>query len=551
MKLAAEKSTDAPKPVPSAIVILFFGSMWPFTAFLGKNVDVPIIVEKLLLYGLLLAVSVTLVFLVLRLIWARSAYLACFAWPAIVFLLFQYSTIASFLTEYGVTNFRYQFPIFLSVTGVVFVGFFILAKASWFRTAVAVTIVVLTVMPLSNIVVAISNGQFALKSYLAGNSGIETFGDPGGLADSDVLERAKPLEFSPESGQGKAKPNVYFLMTDAYSSAKTLASDFGFDNQKFETSLITRGFRSSEPSYSNYPETKTSLSTVFFLNYLFHPEEPRQTAEFRALTHKVVGGENRVVKMFYDRGYDYIHVYNGYVKWSNCGPYVTRCIRRAGPFAYDEIDNSLLGSTPILTLLHGLFGYMMLTSSFMEISDFTQLLPIRSDKPFFLFYHILAPHTPYRFDADCGKISVGEKISKAHYLGQLQCVNKELIRAIDVILQSDPTAIIVVQSDHGYRSFRQRTLNPLYWSKEEKRTAFSNFSAFLLPNACRNRIYKGLSPVNTFRVVFGCIDAKHYPLLPDSSYMPTWPFDPSAKIEIFPWKNTQGKKVLKRNDEIK
>jgi len=271
------------------------------------------------------------------------------------------------------------------------------------------------------------------------------------------------------------------------------------------------------------------------MEYLFLPKEAGSIADFVPFTERIIGGENRVVKMFYGRGYDYIHVYNGYLRWSDCGLYVTRCIRRTSPFAFDETDNTLLRSTPIPKFMLGLFGISSWTSSIMEVPDFVELLPIESEKPFFLFYRILNPHSPFRFDADCSRIFEGETITEELYLGQLRCVSSQIVSAIDVIRESDPSAIIVVQSDHGFMTVQQLGYSPKQWTEVEKLNAFSNFSAFLLPRQCRDQVYNGLSPVNTFRVVFGCIDGEQYPLLPDVSYLTTWPFDRSSEREVFPW----------------
>ena len=64
------------------------------------------------------------------------------------------------------------------------------------------------------------------------------------------------------------KPDVYFLVLDAYSGDITLEQDYNYDNSEFKTELKNRGFVVQKPSYSNYPNTEFSMPSIMNMVYL-------------------------------------------------------------------------------------------------------------------------------------------------------------------------------------------------------------------------------------------------------------------------------------------
>jgi len=68
--------------------------------------------------------------------------------------------------------------------------------------------------------------------------------------------------------------------------------------------------------------------------------------------------------------------------------------------------------------------------------------------------------------------------------------------------------IVIIEGDHGYREYLQRSKMP---------EIFRNLNAYWFPDKNYSTLYDGISPVNTFRVVFNQYFHKYFPLLPDSS----------------------------------
>jgi hypothetical protein len=109
-------------------------------------------------------------------------------------------------------------------------------------------------------------------------------------------------------------------------------------------------------------------------------------------------------------------------------------------------------------------------------------------------------------------------------LGQLQYVNGRIIGIVDKLLQETPRPIIIIQGDHGSRQH----LDQVSVAKSDVREAFRNLNAYFVPDAMRAQLYPGITPVNTFRVLFDSLYGEKLPLLPDTSYFTAWatPYEP-------------------------
>ena len=81
-------------------------------------------------------------------------------------------------------------------------------------------------------------------------------------------------------------------------------------------------------------------------------------------------------------------------------------------------------------------------------------------QPYYVFGHVVLPHYPYVFHSDCSvksQVEMSNAFSlrkelwndSASYLDQVQCVNSLLGEVLDTIIREDPTAWIVIHSDHG------------------------------------------------------------------------------------------------------
>jgi hypothetical protein len=106
------------------------------------------------------------------------------------------------------------------------------------------------------------------------------------------------------------------------------------------------------------------------------------------------------------------------------------------------------------------------------------------------------------------------------YPDQIAYLNKRLIPMIDSILKNSPVPpVIIIQGDHGARQN----------VGEYGRLGILN--AYYAPDGGEQRLYKSISPVNTFRVLFNTYFGQNYELLEDISYKSVYT-DPLNTIVI-------------------
>lgn len=103
-------------------------------------------------------------------------------------------------------------------------------------------------------------------------------------------------------------------------------------------------------------------------------------------------------------------------------------------------DDPLLSKASDTKTMWTEFNYMAMADA-LEVS-------LQSDEPRLVFMHYFLPHSPFFFDQD-GNMEIRGALDIMRYPGNHKFAAKVLIAFVDSILQADPEALIVLQSDHG------------------------------------------------------------------------------------------------------
>lgn len=151
--------------------------------------------------------------------------------------------------------------------------------------------------------------------------------------------------------------------------------------------------------------------------------------------------------------------------------------------------------------------------------------------PTFAFVHLLMPHNPYVFDhtgrvVQSYPLTLSLKLQEQSwklreaYVEQLRFTNVLLKQMIEGILaRSDTPPIIIVQGDHG--SGLTQFEGDVKRDAADPRERMAILNAYLVPDAVRAKLYPGITPVNTFRVLLNAQFGDDVPLLPDTSWYST------------------------------
>jgi hypothetical protein len=335
---------------------------------------------------------------------------------------------------------------------------------------------------------------------------------PGGAAV------ASPAAPAGETGAGRARPDIYYVVLDGYAGARTLAELYDFDNGPFLEALRRRGFYVATDSASNYAMTFLSLSSSLNMDYLHGRLDARDEARsFHLLTSAL--RDSAVLRFVRDRGYRYIHFRSGVDGLTDYNPRADRNITCGGLSEFWM----LAIQTTLLKPLEARLGRVAEDARQRILCEFDQLVEVAGQPgPKFVFAHILIPHPPFLFDADGRPVSppalalTGSEVWKdrAAYLAQLRFANRRVLEAIDRLRDVSPTPpVIVLQGDHGPGS--------IPWSQHGRqlvRERMLILNAYQLPGRPAAPLYPTVSPVNTFRVVFNEYFDAGLPMLSDQPF---------------------------------
>lgn len=315
-------------------------------------------------------------------------------------------------------------------------------------------------------------------------------------SESRNLSIKKEVHQNSKSRNNISKPNVYFIILDSYASHIVLKKYYEWDDSGVVDSLRTLGFSVNKNAHSNYPSTNLSLCSTLNMRYI-HEEQGFIDANDKDgyLVHRIE--QNSVMERFKSEGYDVVSN-----KWFGNYPNRKYSIYDGGYFFADEFS-ALVVHVSILRPLE-----MVLLVDFMRNHTLSILKDLKlfdvPKKPTFIFSYILCPHLPYIFYADGSKPNISDifgsnerkRYIKKGYIEQVRFVGTQIVEIVDSLRHRDPSAVIIVQADHGYGQVFDRRKPSLEFLGSQ----YGILSAmYLTPDIM---IPENITPVNLFRYLF-------------------------------------------------
>jgi hypothetical protein len=337
------------------------------------------------------------------------------------------------------------------------------------------------------------------------------------------------------SQQGTARPNIYYIILDAYTRADILRDVFSFDNTGFLSGLEAKGFFVASKSYANYGYTYHSLAASLNFTYLDAVAEDVGTASTNQEPLYRMIQENRVMAFLKSRGYR-VTCLSSDIKPGDMKN-VDRYLGYEG--SPSEFRTALLNTTPIPLFIGPRSSGSPYDAHRKRILDAFRTLDVSAAEagPYFFFVHLMSPHPPFVFgpngepvepdylfsmvDADRlhGLSDPAIKDYIVRYREQVAFLNKKILEAVDFILSRSPQPpIIILQGDHGSRAYTDFDHPEASYFKE----SLAILNAYLLPGDGRTLLYPEISPVNSFRLIFKHFFGADLDLIPDKSAWSTW-----------------------------
>jgi hypothetical protein len=325
-------------------------------------------------------------------------------------------------------------------------------------------------------------------------------------------------------------PDIYYIILDRYARDDVLLNTFNYDNGPFLAELESRGFYVARCSMSNYAHTALVLGSTLNMDYLDNLAHSFQPGNTDRTLLTILIRDSQVRRELEGIGYVTVSL-SGFEPFQMpdatfyFDPNAVQLTDKSGNPLVTPFESMLIKSTAGIILLDLQavennrlaqdvnYPYAEHIQSQKYILNKLEYIPeIRGPK--LVFVHIKIPHPPYVFQADGSLVenpppfpetgyTLDPQLIKTLYIGQVTYINSQIIPIIDSILaQSEVKPIILLQGDHGFDPpNRMEILN-----------------AYLVPDVVKVKLYPGISPVNSFRLLFDAYFGASYVLLPDKSY---------------------------------
>lgn len=338
------------------------------------------------------------------------------------------------------------------------------------------------------------------------------------------------------------KPNVYYIILDAYPRADTLQQLYGYNNQKFLGKLEELGFTVCNQSCSNYPITSESLPSTLWLKYLPYDSLTNTGKAYSVLDFY---RKNPVFKTFKENGYTIVNVCN-YACFSTNHPQAINIPSKiivTTLFSLTFIDKTFFGpfwAKLYIPNISNICGQNLID----QLNIMHTVLDYKSPK--FVFLHIISPHDPYYLKAD-GSLRENndpELFSSVGHLDTVSALSEKIEILIEHIREQEPYSIIILQSDHGSEiTYKDniRKNGPINASILKERMGILN--AFYFPDNIKpHNIPLDLTSVNTFRLVFSALCQKNIDFLEEKiffSYLNLNGYDAWTNCKLFIYKPSE------------
>jgi hypothetical protein len=266
--------------------------------------------------------------------------------------------------------------------------------------------------------------------------------------------------------ESRSRANVYVLLLDGYPRDDSLRESFGFDNGPFLRRLEALGFKINRDAETTYARTELTLSSLvlpdskMLRSYAYG--EGNETAALRRAVRREHLVNSPVMDDLRALGYRLVYI----------PPPVTFAIWQG----WDErvelgYPNDYESVVIQRTALRFLLGGWLLDQGRAQV-DATLARWSSGTGQRFTFAHVMAPHPPFAwtsgglvdhplpcwYEVQCSlfngfprNLALSEEEFAEKVGPQVAAINERVLLATERIVDRDPTAIVVIFSDHGTR----------------------------------------------------------------------------------------------------
>jgi hypothetical protein len=340
------------------------------------------------------------------------------------------------------------------------------------------------------------------------------------IASAATVRSTVPVHL--QTSPGQKPPDIYYIILDMYTREDALQKLMHYNNEPFLDALRKKGFYVAECSLSNYVYTTKSLTSSLNMAHLdelsptFTPPNQDVTGLYPYLKN------NRVRQALQSAGYKFVAFETSYspLNFSDADVFYSysedpvRALTLGGLNPFESVLLETTAGTALFDLAPSFPPLKPLVDA--PYTEYRGRMLYAMDKmheavhlpgPKFVFMHLMAPHNPFVFGPNGEDVQRrtpftqngdAEYLSQSDYIkgytDEITYLNKRMDEITSYILDNSETPpIIIIQGDHGVA----RSGGGLFdnWHN-------TNLNAYYLPGDDAAALYPGITPVNSFRVVF-------------------------------------------------
>lgn len=277
------------------------------------------------------------------------------------------------------------------------------------------------------------------------------------------------------------RPNVYFFIFDEYAGPSNLKRYCDYDNTPFYDQLEAMGFVSSKTSHNKTIDSFTEIPNLLQLDDV-------NTSDMTSIDKKNNLKNPRLLRLMRDYGYS--------INLLDSTNYSFLDLDLADFHMESRFKSSFRTFDSYVWKNSVIYPFYGSQDQNKERIEMLRMFTYASESPYiqrnnlFTVGYFSFPHVPYIFDENGNKSNNSDRndlINPKAYLRQLIYANKLITKMVSDIIAADPNAVIILQSDHGYRlashsifwyglktydlaaesEFERNTLNLVYYPAEK------------------------------------------------------------------------------------
>lgn len=355
-----------------------------------------------------------------------------------------------------------------------------------------------------------------------------------GLIHSASIRPQEQVALGHADKKNVNRPDIFYVILDGYGRSDALKRAMNYDNDSFIKGLESRGFYVAKDARANYCQTELSVGSSLNLNYIQSLLTKVTIKEHDRMPLGEIINHNAAAKYLRGQGYTFAAVTTGFPPLQ----FNSADVNMQSFSGMSLLETALLQLTPLVKDENAKKTYVTKRrESLLGAFESFNMLKVKSIKPRFVVVHILAPHPPFVFGPNGEELPhkgppgfwdgsdyldhvSDTKDYRNGYVGQAEYIGMKMLESIDAVMStSGEKPVVIIQGDHGSKlRLDQNSL-----AKTDVNECFPNLNAYHVPDSVRASLYPGITPVNSFRVLFNGLFGDDFPLLPDKSWYSTFP----------------------------